>query len=184
MYIDCAHRHSRGLGDLSIVQIFNKSKHEDGALFFRKRTCRFPDGQDLFVHRCSFFRRNTSIGPVMDLIGIDALCFLPELQTAAAHMTANKVDCDPHQPGVHAALPAKGLAAFIGVPEAVLSQRLRNIHIAERGEHEPEYPRPVLCNDLIEVLEFQGRVSMLRAINPDVALVFIRSYRRGFPDGK
>src|SRR5690349_7985010 len=122
MHIDRAYRQSHRLRDLRIVQIFHKSKNKNGALSLRKSSCRLPDCLDLFVHRSSVLRRNRSIHPMMDLVGVDTLRFFPELNTAAPRMTANQVDGDPHEPGIDAAVSTKRSTAPVSVPEAVLSQ--------------------------------------------------------------
>ena len=62
------------------------------------------------------------IRPRLDLFAIDPLRFFPELIPAGAHLIPNKIQCNPDQPRVNAALSSKGPAAFVSVPETVLRQ--------------------------------------------------------------
>src|SRR6188472_970042 len=94
----------------------------------------------------------------MDLFGVDPLDLSPKLNATASKVIANEIYCDPHQPGVDAALAAKCLAALVSVPEAVLREGFCNIHIAHRRKQEPQHTRPVLLHDTIEVFEFHDRV--------------------------
>src|SRR5262245_23921600 len=94
----------------------------------------------------------------MNLVDLDAPCLVPELKPPIAHMIPNQIHSDPHEPGIHAATAAKRLAAPISIPETVLSQRLRKIHIANRSENEPEHSCPVLLHEPFKVIDLQSRV--------------------------
>src|SRR5262249_26741700 len=129
----------------------------------------------------SLFRRNIPIGPLVDLFAIDALRLFPELIAARPHLTANEIHGNPHQPRIHAALSSKGSAAFVSVPEAILSQRLCEIHIAERGEQKPQYSHPVLLHHAIEILQIPkpGFPCSRQSTRTRCSSSFVL-YRRGF----
>src|SRR5262245_11465290 len=122
MYMDGTFVQPGGLGDFPNTQVFHKSKNEDRALPFGKSPCRFPNSTNLLVDRCSFFRGHVPVGPITDLVCLNALCSLPELNTAASQMITSEIDCDPHEPRMHTAFAAKRFAAPVRIQEAVLCQ--------------------------------------------------------------
>ena len=76
----------------------------------------------------------------------------PELQATVAPVILLKVDCDPHQPGHRARVASESRPVLMRLQEALLGQRLRQIHIPRRGQQEPENLRPVALNNTREVL--------------------------------
>jgi hypothetical protein len=52
---------------------------------------------------------------------------------------------------VDAGVAAKARPAPVGVPEALLRERLRDLTVTDRRQHEPEDPRPVALHDPVEV---------------------------------
>src|SRR6516162_7673682 len=114
------------------VQILHEAKNENSALPFGQNTRGLPDGLNLLVDRGAFFGRNRSICPVLDPFAINPLGLLPELIPASPQLIPDKIYGNPYQPRVDTALAAKSSPAFVRVPEAVLRQGFRKIHIAER----------------------------------------------------
>src|SRR6185436_17688766 len=76
--------YSCGLRDLRNVHFLDVTQKERRTLLFRETKCGFPYRLNLFVHGRSLFRRNTSIGPLAQLVALYAFRLFPELESAAS----------------------------------------------------------------------------------------------------
>ncbi len=76
----------------------------------------------------------------------------PELQPPVAPVVLLQVDGNPHQPGHRARLAAKVLPVPVRLQEALLRQRLRQIHVPQRRQQKPENLRPMAFDDARKLL--------------------------------
>ena len=83
-----------------------------------------------------------------------ALRLPPELKAAVARVVSNEIHSDAHEPGVQAGVAPKAFPISVGLQEAVLSQSLSDIRVLHRRKKKPKHARPVLLDDLVEVLDF------------------------------
>ena len=81
-----------------------------------------------------------------------------ELEAPVACVTPNQIDCNSHQPGVQAAIAAKSGAVLVSISEAILSQRLREIHVMYRRKDEPKHARPIPLDEPVEVIDLDSPV--------------------------
>ena len=93
----------------------------------------------------------------MEAIRVICLGFFPELEPPASVMVTNQVDGDPHEPCHRAAVSPESVPMFIGLPEAILSQCLRQIPIPHGNEHESQHACTVPFDKTVKVFQFEHR---------------------------
>src|SRR5262245_184795 len=129
MYIYGVFAESGSRGDLRNVQVLHESQQENGSLLLGQSLRGLPNSLDFFIYCGFLFWRDASVRPFMDLVATDAWRLSPKLQAALTRIVSNEVDCDPHQPRIHAAVSAKRSPILVRLPEAVLSERFGHIHV-------------------------------------------------------
>src|SRR5262245_7133308 len=140
------------LRDFGNIQFLYESEQENRSLLFRQSFCGLPNRLDLFVDRSFLLRRNTSDRPVVDLLDINTLRLSPELESTSPRVIPNQIDRNLHEPGTDAAVPAKRGPISVGVPKAILSQRLGQVHVAHRSKYKSKDSSSVLLHQPFEVL--------------------------------
>src|SRR4030081_1465583 len=112
MCLDRTSLQSKHSGDLGERHFLRKSEEKDGSLLLRKG-CRYvPHSLELFTHKQLTFRRDLRRsdprrGP-LTLFIVKANQLSPKLRSSALTMVTAEMDCNPQQPGMEAARPAKG----------------------------------------------------------------------------
>jgi hypothetical protein len=157
--LDGSFRRAQNGGDLEQIHVLDKPKHEDGALSFREFPGCRPYRLKLFLEKGGRFRGRISRGqevPEFVHANRGGLGTLPELKTTATRQVANEICGDLHKPGLDCGIAAESIPMTKSTDEAILSQALRVVSIAQGRENEPEYDGSIELNDTVEVLELFG----------------------------
>ena len=140
MHIHSVFRETRRLRDFLNVQVLDKPQKKDRTLPLGQSLRRFPNRLDLFVDRSLLFGRNAPIGPIVNLVLPDAMRLFPKLEAAVPCVIANQIDGDSQKPCIDAAVSSKPGPAAIGLPKAILRQRLGRVLIAYRRSRAERIP--------------------------------------------
>ena len=161
MHIDRTLAESCCFGDLEDVEILYKPQKEHRPLFVGKIGRRGPHRLNLLVNQCPLFRRDLSIGkPFGDERAVDGVSLgpPPEMEALVAGMITGKIYSDGHEPGIQGRVASEPLPTAIGAQKTILRQCFSDIGVLDGCQKEAKYSRPVLLNDLVEVLDFHRGV--------------------------
>src|ERR1700738_1447599 len=157
MRLDRTSLHSNHTRDPDERHFTRKSEAKDGSLLLRKG-CRYvPHSLELFTHKQLTFRRDLLRSDprrcALTLVIIQANQLSPKLRSSALTMVTDQIDCNPQQPCIEAALPAKGRTLPVGAQKALLGKSVGCIVVPNQQEDHAVNPTLVLLDDLVKPFE-------------------------------